>query len=119
MSRKVKVMLISLPQLTVIFSLSGKKKKKKKTSMEITNLPSSVIYSNKNAGLLGNCGTMFMTVAGSPVFLEAQCLLSRLPYHTKTCGPSLLLATNLVISPHLVSISFCSWLEQQSNRTKG
>ena len=29
MSRKVKVMLISLPQLTVIFSLSGEKKKKK------------------------------------------------------------------------------------------
>ena len=116
MSRKVKVMLISLPQLTMIFSLS---ERKKKTSMEITNLPSSVIYSNKNAGLLRNCETVFMTVAGSTMFLEAQCLLSRLPYHTKTCGPSLLLATNLVSSPHLVSISFCSWLEQQSNRTKG
>lgn len=81
MSRKVKVMLISLPQLTMIFSLS---ERKKKTSMEITNLPSSVIYSNKNAGLLGNCETVFMTVAGSTMFLEAQCLLSRLPYHTKT-----------------------------------
>lgn len=90
MSRKLNVMLISLPQLTVIFSLL----KKKKTSMEITDLPSSVIHSNRNVGLLRNCGTVSMTVAGSTVFLEAQCRLSRLPYHTKTCGPSFLLAQN-------------------------
>ena len=55
--------------------------------MEITNLPSSVIYSNKNAGLLGNCGTMFMTVAGSTMSPQQATLSHKdLRAQSSTCN---------------------------------
>ena len=55
--------------------------------MEITNLPSSVIYSNKNAGLLRNCETVFMTVSGSTMSPQQATLSHKdLRAQSSTCN---------------------------------